>query len=78
MKDILIIDLIIKLNYNKASEVNTMEYRLNTFSEQILNLSENEKLKFSLKNDKAIAYLEKLLNEVNGDIREYLKDHPLI
>jgi len=69
--------LFLESEEEKVNDLKNNTIFLNTFSEQILNLSENERQLYNIKSDKALDYIEKLLNELNGDIREYLKDHPL-
>ena len=69
--------LFLESEEEKVNDLKNNTIFLNTFSEQILNLSENERLLYNIKSDKAIDYIEKLLNELNGDIREYLKEHSL-
>ena len=60
----------------KDTENNTI--KLNLFSEQILSLPEEEKEIYYNREEKAIDYIYKLFENCSGDIREYLKDHPLI
>ena len=69
--------LFLESEEEKVNDLKNNTIFLNTFSEQILNLSDNERQLYNIKTDKAIDYIEKLLNELNGDIREYLKDHTL-
>jgi hypothetical protein len=48
---------------------------MNVFSEQYMTFTPEELREFDKKTEKILDYLEKMLNECEGDIREYIANH---
>jgi len=61
---------------DKAENIKDNSVLLNCFSEEILGKNEEEKQKIDKNVDDLLDYLDKLLNECDGDVREYLVKHP--
>jgi hypothetical protein len=68
--------VILESEHDKISESSkNNSLNMNVFSEQYMTFTPEESLEFDLKTEKILSYLEKMLNEVEGDIREYLATH---
>lgn len=68
--------LFVESEADKAEKIKDNLLPLNCFSEEILLKSEEEREKISKNADDLLDYLEKLLNECDGDVREYLVRNP--
>jgi len=70
--------LVLESEKEKADSIKSNMIELNIYSEEFIIFNEDEKKIFEEKIDKVLDYLEKLLNECDCDIREYLVKNPII
>lgn len=68
--------LILESEKDKAGNTKANMIPLNIFSEDCFTLTPDEVRLFDLQVDRILAYLEKLLDECDSDVRDYLANNP--